>query len=366
MAELTSRYQLGQLGPLMVDMAGMALTDQERDRLQHPMVGGLMLAARNYQSIEQLTALCDEIHHLRQPKLLIGVEQEGGRIQHFQSGFTHLPAMRDLGLVHDRHGRHPARRLAEQTGWVLAAELRACGVDFSLAPVLDVDHGSCGVIGNRAFHRQPAVVAELAHALQMGMRRGGMHAVGKHFPGHGHVSDDVCHALPVDPRTLPEIEAEELRVFRHMIDEGLAAIMPAHVIYPRVDSQAACFSAIWLQEILRDRLGFAGLIISDDLGVIGAASAGDMLRRVHAALDAGCDMVLICNQPAWVDHVLAHLNRPAQAVSLARFARMHGRPCPSRVALREDAEFALAIHEVGAVGLASAVLPFSPPDEASC
>ncbi|WP_137936226.1 beta-N-acetylhexosaminidase [Chitinivorax sp. B] len=360
----TPTYTLGQLGPLMVDVTGPSLTDVERERLQHPLVGGVILFTRNYQSPAQLAALCSEIHALRHPKLLIGVDHEGGRVQRFREGFTRIPPMQVLGEFWNRHGSHHANTLARQVGWVMAAELRSCGVDFSFAPVLDLDHGCCAVIGNRAFHANPDVVAHLAHSLQLGMKQAGMAAVGKHFPGHGFVNEDSHHAIPVDPRSLAEIAQHDLIAFKSMVQQGLNAVMPAHVIYPKVDSATAGFSRIWLQDILRGELAFDGAIFSDDLGMAGAGTVGDMLSRVNAALDAGCDMALICNQPEQADHVLKHLHRPASAASLARFARMHGRTNPPDLtSLRAQPKFVAAVHLVGAIGMSEVDLPFPPVGE---
>ena len=353
------------LGPVMVDIAGKTLTDAERERLLHPNTGGIILFSRNYESPEQLKALTTEIHALRNPPLLIAVDHEGGRVQRFRSGFTRLPPMRELGRLWDEVGHKAALHAAEQAGWVMAAELRACGVDFTFAPVLDVDHGRCAVIGDRAFHADPAVIAALAHALQLGLKRGGMPTVGKHFPGHGHVAGDSHHELPIDERSFEQIEAVDLKPFEQMIRHGLTAVMPAHVIYTAVDSCPAGFSSLWLKNILRQRLGFDGVIFSDALDMEGASIAGTMAQRVEAALDAGCDMVLVCNKPQQADEVLRQLHRPVNPASLARYARLHGKPHPPGLSqLREQAEFAAAVHAVGSVGLASADLPFPPVGEA--
>ncbi len=349
------------LGPLMLDVAGTALADEDRRRLRHPLVGGVILFRRNYESPEQLAALSREIHALRSPHLLIAVDHEGGRVQRFREGFTPIPPMRALGEVWDAHPQR-AKRLARDAGYVLGAELRAVGVDFSFAPVLDLDYGASTVIGNRAFHRNPQAVAELAHALVLGLQEAGMSAVGKHFPGHGHVAADSHLAVPVDERALEDLEFADLLPFRQLIDLGLAGIMPAHVIYPRVDDRPAGYSRRWLQDILRGRLGFEGVIFSDDLAMEGAAVAGGALERARAALGAGCDMALLCNRPELADELLARLEWPLPAVSLVRLARMHGRPHPpGRIALHESARYVNAVHHLAGLGQADAEFAFNDP-----
>lgn len=318
-----SASQPSTLGPVMLDVAGTTLTGEDRRRLLHPLTGGVILFARNYASPQQIAALTAEIHALRDPPLLVAVDHEGGRVQRFREGFTALPPMRALGAVWD-HDPERAGQLAFDTGYVLAAELRACGVDFSFAPVLDLDYGASGVIGDRAFHAKPEAVSELAGRLVAGMRRAGMAAVGKHFPGHGYVRADSHHEIPVDERTLADIETADLKPFEALAANGMAGVMPAHVIYPKVDPRPAGFSPLWLKDILRGRLGFAGTVFSDDLSMEGASVAGNVTARAHAALDAGCDMVLVCNQPASADQLLAELQCGLPAVSLTRLARMHG------------------------------------------
>ncbi|HQR53868.1 MAG TPA: beta-N-acetylhexosaminidase [Burkholderiales bacterium] len=339
------------LGPLMLDVAGTALTDVDRARLTHPLCGGVIIFARNYESPEQVAALTAEIHALRAPPLLVAVDQEGGRVQRFREGFTPIPPMRTLGRLHDEHP-HQATRLAETIGRVIGEELRSCGVDFTFAPVLDVDHGPSTVIGNRAFHADPLVITTLARALIRGLRQAGVSAVGKHFPGHGYVAADSHSEVPVDERSFEEIEACDLKPFARLVSDGLAAIMPAHVIYPRVDAAPAGFSTVWLKRVLRERLGFDGAVFSDDLGMAGAAVAGGMVERVRTALEAGCDMGLICNSPEAADEVLAGLRWESSAVALARLARMHGRGAArSLVQLREDAEYARAVHDIGSIAV---------------
>ena len=341
------------LGYVMLDLQGKSLTAEDRRRLSHPQTGGVILFSRNYESPQQVAALCEEIHALRDPRLLITVDHEGGRVQRFREGFTRLPPMRALGGIWDEHPQR-ARRLAHDAGFVLAAELRACGVDLSFTPVLDLDFGNSAVIGNRAFHSQPQAVSELALGLIEGLRQGGMAAVGKHFPGHGYVAADSHTDLPVDDRGYAEIELADLVPFEHMIRRDLAGIMPAHVIYPKIDDKPAGFSRIWLADILRNRMQFHGVIFSDDLSMEGARVAGTIVERGEAAIDAGCDMVLVCNNPAAADELLAGMSRKPSPVSLARLSRLHGRSqAPTRVALRETEAYAKAVQAMAAIGVGS-------------
>ena len=345
------------LGPVMLDIEGTELTAEDKAKLQHPLVGGVILFTRNYTSLAQLNQLTAEIHALRTPPLLIAVDHEGGRVQRFRDGFTRLPPMRELGNIWDEHPVQ-ARHLAQQAGYVLAAELRTAGVDFSFTPVLDIDYGQSSVIRDRAFHRSPHAIAELAHGLTSGLKLGGMAAVGKHFPGHGHIQADSHLELPVDERSFADIESSDLVPFLKMIGFGLAGIMPAHVIYPVVDAQPAGFSSIWLKKILRGKLGFEGCIFSDDLNMEGAAFAGDMLQRAELALLAGCDMILVCNNPAGAEMLLSGLRWDVPAISVARLARMRGKPHPdSLTKLHEDAAFAKAVKEIGGIGMRSGELP---------
>lgn len=312
------------LGHVMVDIVGTSLTEDDRRRLRHPQVGGVILFSRNYESPQQIAALVADIHALREPRLLIAVDQEGGRVQRFRDGFTRLPPVGELGRVHDREPQR-ALTLATTTGWLMAAELRAVGVDLSFAPVLDLNREICPVIGDRAFHRDPEVVAGLAHAYQKGMQAAGMQAVGKHFPGHGGVTVDSHLALPTDTRSFVDIQMEDMLPFVRMIHQGLAGIMAAHVLYREVDAQPAGFSSFWLREQLRRELGFQGVIFSDDLSMAAADYAGDYPARARAALRAGCDMILVCNRSDAADQVLDSLGDHADPAGLARLARLHGR-----------------------------------------
>jgi len=343
----------------MFDIAGTELTAHDRRRLAHPLAGGVILFSRNYSDPGQLARLTADIHALRHPPLIIAVDHEGGRVQRFREGFTTIPAMSELGRAWDDAPQH-ARQLAADAGFVLAAELQAHGVDLSLAPVLDVDHGASSVIGNRAFHSEPRAVAELARALLQGFKQAGMNGVGKHFPGHGYVRGDSHLEVPVDERPYEEIDAADLMPFRRLIDAGLGGIMPAHVIYPRIDDRPAGFSPVWLKQVLRGRLEFGGVVFSDDLSMEGARAVGGAVERAEAAFAAGCDMAIICNDPAAVDELLGRLTYTMPAVSLARLARMHGRTRPmDMVKLREDARYARALRALAGIGQRDGELPLS-------
>ncbi len=334
------------LGPVMLGLEGTRLSDEERELLRHPAVGGVILFARNYASPEQIAALNAEVHALRSPRLLIGVDHEGGRVQRFREGFTRLPPVKLLGVRYDRD-RMRAKQLARVSGWLMAAELRAVGVDFSFAPVLDLDHGASRVVGDRAFHRRPEAVADLAQAYMSGMQKAGMEAVGKHFPGHGFVVADSHADLPVDERSFADIAADDLLAFERMIHYGLAAVMPAHVLYPRIDpAHPAGFSRIWLREVLRGRLGFQGVVFSDDLDMAGAHAAGDPLARARAALAAGCDMVLACNDRAAALEIVHGIGTAADPASQLRLVRLHGRGPSDREPLRASETWARAVRLV--------------------
>ena len=304
------------LGPLMIDIAGKALTELDRERMRDSRVGGVILFTRNYDSPEQLEALCEEIHALRQPRLLIAVDHEGGRVQRFRDGFAVLPAMHALGEWWDTTPR-AAVESARAIGYLLAAELRARGVDLSFTPVLDLDWGSSGVIGNRAIHRDPAAVIALAGALIAGMRDAGMACCGKHFPGHGWVTADSHTAIPIDERTLAEM-APDLEPYRQLKLDG---VMPAHVIYPKIDARPAGFSPVWINK-LRQEFGFDGVIFSDDLSMEGASVAGGIVERVAAAANAGVDMLLVCNAPDKVGEVLERWQPATDAARVTRIARL--------------------------------------------
>jgi beta-N-acetylhexosaminidase len=345
------------LGLVMLDVEGKQLDEADRNRLCHPLTGGVILFSRNYESPRQLEELTAEIHSLRSPPLLIAVDHEGGRVQRFREGFTRLPPMRALGVVWNEHPLR-ACQLARDAGYVLAAELRAHGVDLSFTPVLDLDFGNSAVIGDRAFHSQPRAVTELARALMQGLMLAGMAACGKHFPGHGYIAADSHTDVPVDTRSYAQIEAADLIPFRELIAHGLSSVMPAHVIYPAVDDRPAGFSKIWLSQILRSQLNFQGVIFSDDLSMEGARVAGDIVARAEAALDAGCDMVLVCNRPDAADELLGRLQRQIPLASVARLARLHGRAsAPDLIALKATDTYSRAAHSIGTMRLVSANLP---------
>ena len=341
------------LGPLMVDLVGLELSEVERDVLQHPLVGGVILFSRNYESPEQITALTTSIRALRAPHLLISVDHEGGRVQRFREGFTRLPPIGALGQHYMQHPKQTLAR-AEKTGWLMAAELRSVGVDFSFAPVLDLDYGVSDIIGDRSFHRDPEAVTAMARAYIAGMKRAWMPAVGKHFPGHGAVAIDSHLDLPVDPRHFEDMIQADILPFKQLCNSGLDGIMPAHIVYEKSDSLPAGFSPFWIKEILRDRLGFQGVVLSDDLSMEGAAVMGDSLARTEAALSAGCDMVLVCNKPDSVIQVIDGLKIDDDPVRHMRLIRLHGRHAMKREELLASQEWKAA---------AKTVLSYAPDPE---
>lgn len=280
--------------PVILDIAGHQLNDDDRRRIRHPMTGGLIFFTRNFKSRQQITELAAEAKALR-PDLLITIDHEGGRVQRLRTdGFTHLPAMRQLGELWMEDAMR-AVDAATSVGYVLGAELRACGVELSYAPVVDLDHGRSEVVGDRAFHRDPRVVSILAQALMLGLMRTGMQNCCKHFPGHGHAIADSHVARAVDDRTLDEILGEDARPY-DWLSSGITCVMPAHVTFPKVDAYPAGFSSVWLKDILRGRFGYTAAIVCDDLSMEGARVAGNPVEGGIAALNAGCDLVLLCNQ----------------------------------------------------------------------
>jgi beta-N-acetylhexosaminidase len=322
----------------MVDVAGAELTAEDRRVLAHPLVGAVILFTRNLESYAQLERLVREIRAVRNPPLLVTVDHEGGRVQRFRTEFTVLPPQRAIGRVYDLDSE-AGRKLAWQCGWLLAAELRAIGIDMSFAPCIDLDYGVSEVIGDRAYHRDPEVVARLAVACMQGMRVAGMAATAKHFPGHGAVVADSHKALPVDRRSLSEL-ADELLPYRRMIANGLTSVMVAHVLFPEVDEAPAGFSRRWIQQELRWGLGFTGAVFSDDLSMGGAAFAGTVPERARRAIEAGCDLLPICNDRASVLATLEELAGEADPLSQVRLVRLHGRPMPPRQELEQSVRWA--------------------------
>ena len=306
-------------GSLMLDIGGTWLTAEDRRILRHPEVGGLIIFARNIESPRQVRELCAAIRALR-PDLLLAVDQEGGRVQRLRQGFLRLPAMRAIA------DNANAERLAEQCGWLMATEVLAVGLDLSFAPVLDLDHQRSAVVGSRAFEGDPARAMRLAGAFIRGMHAAGMAATGKHFPGHGWAEVDSHVGIPEDERSLDEIRRSDLVPFQRLAGE-LDAVMPAHVIYPQVDAGPAGFSRRWLQDILRGELGFDGVIFSDDLSMAGAHVVGDAASRIQAALNAGCDMGLVCNDRGSAELALGALQR-LKAKAPERLARMRAKAWP--------------------------------------
>jgi len=339
-------------GPVMLDVAATKLSADDRRRLAHPNTGGLILFTRNFKSRTQLVALIESVR-AEHPDLLVAVDHEGGRVQRFRSdGFVALPSMRRLGALWDAdpaRGALVATQAATAIGFVLAADLVACGIDLSFTPVLDLDHGPSGVIGDRAFHRDPRVVTLLAKSLMHGLALAGMANCGKHFPGHGHVAADSHVAVPVDERDLDTILDDDALPYA-WLDGALAAVMPAHVIYPRVDDRPAGFSPIWLRDILRGRLRFDGAIFSDDLSMEGASVAGDVVSAGRAALAAGCDLVLICNDGRRADALLDGLDDIREARSRARIRELRA----TRVDRRDDPRYRRSLETLADLGLVAA------------
>jgi beta-N-acetylhexosaminidase len=318
------------LGPVMLDVKGYELDEDDRRRLCHPQTGGVVLFSRNYRDPRQLAQLCRQILELRDPRLVIAVDHEGGRVQRFREGFQAIPAMGHLGDMYDDDPPQ-ALQLAETFAWIMAAELLHYGVDLSFAPVLDIADPVSSVIGDRAFHRNPEAIAHLANAWVRGMRSAGMEAVGKHFPGHGSVEGDSHHVMPFDRRRFDQIEALDLVPFRRVIHTHLAGIMMAHVIYEQVDALAAGYSRYWIETVLRQQLEFDGVVFSDDLSMSGAESVGGYAERARLALAAGCDILLVCNSPDGADEVLDSLRDYANPATQLRMIRLHGQDSQTRL-----------------------------------
>jgi beta-N-acetylhexosaminidase len=331
------------LGPVVLDIEGLSLTERERRRLHHPLVGQVILFSRNFESLPQLAQLTREIHSLRDPPLLICVDHEGGRVQRFRTGLTSIEPMSHLGEHWDRDVLGSCRQ-AYSTGFVIATELRSLGIDLSFAPVLDLAWGRSEVIGDRALHADPRVVTMLASHLIHGLAQGGMASCGKHFPGHGWTAADSHHDVPVDSRPLEQILGKDAAPYRWLA-VSLASVMPAHVVFTQADAQPAGFSARWIERILRGQLGFCGAVYSDDLSMGGARVAGDMVARAGAALAAGCDFILICNDPDAADLVLEQLSWKRTEMFEQRLARVQPRG-PAPAGLERNATYQAALRDV--------------------
>jgi beta-N-acetylhexosaminidase len=326
------------LGPLMIDLAGTEVAADDRDLLAHPLVGGVILFTRNYVDSAQLSALVADIHAARSPPLIVAVDHEGGRVQRFRKdGFSVLPASRRIGHEFDLDSRK-GLELSRRMGWLMAAELRAHGVDLSFAPCVDLEYGLSEVIGDRSFHAQANIVSQLAVAYMHGMRDAGMAATAKHFPGHGAVVADSHVAFPVDRRPLVDME-DDLMPYRRLIANGLPAVLAAHVIYPDVDDAPASASPRWINGVLRGELGFKGVVFTDDMSMKGATAAGDVVTRSRRALDAGSDMVLICNDRPGAIQVVDNLDVEPAPASQMRLVRMRGREGSSPEELYASAEW---------------------------
>ena len=330
------------LGPLMIDIDGVELSAVDREILQHPLVGGLILFSRNYESIEQVSTLCDQVHALRAEPLLISVDHEGGRVQRFIDGFSRIPCMQALGEVYAEN-QPRGLEYAQHLAWLMAAELRQVGVDFSFAPVLDLDYGRSEVIGDRAFSSDKQVVSALALAFQQGLSDAGMASIGKHFPGHGAVAPDSHVDIPVDERSFDEILQEDIVPFKELIQAGMKGIMPAHVIYSQLDEKPAGFSEYWLQTVLRQQLDFQGAIFSDDLSMHGASVMGDYEQRARQALKAGGDMALVCNNRSAAEQIIDGLTDiQTNTKSVQRLINMRPSPLAIKGGLHQSTRWQTA------------------------
>jgi beta-N-acetylhexosaminidase len=332
------------LGPLMIGIAGTTLSPAEELWLKSPLLGGVILFTRNFSTREQLEELVRSIHDLRSPSLLVAVDQEGGRVQRFEAPFTRLPSPRSIGHVYDSEP-DLAESVAKEVGWLMAAELRACDIDLSFAPVVDLDRGLAAVIGDRAFHESPNAVARLAGAYVAGMREAGMVATAKHFPTHAGAATDSHTGLATDHRDFPDL-VDDLLPYKALIESGIQAVMMAHVSFPELDPAPASLSAWWIGRELRSELGFGGVVISDDLGMAGASTAGPMADRAESALAAGCDLILICNEPEAVAGVLDRLGDYNNPSAQLRLMRLRGTKRIDWHGLRASARWGHAIEAV--------------------
>lgn len=338
------------IAPMMLDIEGIELTGEEKELCAHPLTGGVILFSRNYESIEQLEQLVTSIRTLSNKDLLIAVDHEGGRVQRFQSEFTPLPAIATLSSERNNDKSiHPAAKNSFVHGWLMAAEVRAMDIDFSFAPVLDINFGISEVIGDRAFDRNPELISTLATEYIKGMRQAGMASTGKHFPGHGAVVEDSHLEIPVDKRDRETIWKKDIVPFSHLINQGLDAIMPAHVIYPELDDKPAGFSHFWLQKVLRQELGFNGAIFSDDLSMEGASTIGGFTERAEASMEAGCDMFIVCHNRKGVIEIIdkAHIKQTRDSSS--RLTKMMGKPFMNRSALLDTKRWAESVEQITAL-----------------
>jgi beta-N-acetylhexosaminidase len=331
------------LGPLMIDVDGLELSESDKEILCHPLVGGVILFSRNYESTKQMSDLCQQIHGLRNEALLISVDHEGGRVQRFREGFTRIPCMQKLGELYDVN-QAEALQAAENVAWLMAAELHEVGVDFTFAPVLDINYGRSEVIGDRSFSGNKKTLAQLASSFQRGLQKAGMVSIGKHFPGHGAVIPDSHIEIPIDERAYETIVEEDVYPFKQLIKEGMDGVMPAHVIYQSVDELPAGFSPFWIQTVLRGELGFKGTIFSDDISMHGASVIGNYEQRARQALKAGCDMVLVCNNREGAEQVIDALssNTTLKGVSSTRLSEMRSNGFAESGHVRESNKWQLA------------------------
>lgn len=331
------------IAPLMLDLEGKELTSEEKELLQHPLTGGVIFFTRNFESAEQLDLLVKDIRSATNKPLLISVDHEGGRVQRFRTEFTKLPP---VGSISDNDNADEKSYLH---GWLMAAEVRAMDIDFSFAPVLDVNYGVSQVIGDRSFNIDPNVISLLATEYIKGMREAGMASTGKHFPGHGAVTEDSHLEIPVDTRSREEIWQKDITPFISLMKQGLDAVMPAHVIYSEIDDMPAGFSQYWLQQILREELKFDGVIFSDDLSMEGASFAGGYAERAEAAIEAGCDMILVCNSRKGAIEVIDKASIKQSKKSSKRLLRMQGKPFMNRSALLDTRRWAETVEQVTAL-----------------
>ncbi len=332
------------IAPVMLDLDGIEISQEEKEILNHPLTGGVIFFTRNYESAEQLSHLVKTVRESTKGKpLLTCVDHEGGRVQRFRPEFTRLPAIAQLAEADSPEEK------AYSHGWLMAAEIRAMDIDFSFAPVLDINFGVSEVIGDRAFSHDPKIISTLATEYIKGMHEAGMASTGKHFPGHGAVTEDSHYEIPVDARSREEIWQADIIPFADLIKQGLDAVMPAHVIYKKIDDTPAGFSRYWLQTVLRNELNFDGVIFSDDLTMEGASVMGNYAQRAEAAMSAGCDMVLVCNNRKGAIEILDNAKIEQTEISAKRLLRMQGRPFMNRSALLDTKRWAETVEEITAL-----------------